>query len=112
MWLSTQTRLDIANAVRAVARYCAAPKQVHWKAALFILGYVKRTTTFGITFKRGSAEGLSMLAFADSDYASKAADRRSVSGGGNNVCRCGCIVVFKGSEVRDVVDNGGRVRTW
>ena len=29
MWLSTQTRSDISNAVRAVARYCAASKFVH-----------------------------------------------------------------------------------
>eukprot|EP00904_Undaria_pinnatifida_P006166 jgi/Undpi1/267/HiC_scaffold_1.g00263.m1 len=41
MWLSTQTRPDISNAVRAVARYCAAPKYVHWKAALSILGMFK-----------------------------------------------------------------------
>ena len=29
MWLLTQTRPDISNAARAVARYCAAPKYVH-----------------------------------------------------------------------------------
>ena len=40
MWLSTQTRPDICNAVRAVARHCAASTYVHWKAALSILGYV------------------------------------------------------------------------
>lgn len=53
MWLATQTRPDIANAVRAVARYCASPKTVHWKAALGILGYVRRTSWMGITFHRG-----------------------------------------------------------
>ena len=37
MWLSISTRPDIANAVRAVARYCTAPKAIHWKAALGIL---------------------------------------------------------------------------
>ena len=39
MWLSTQTRPDVSNAVRAVARYCAAPKPIDWKAALIILVY-------------------------------------------------------------------------
>ncbi|CAB1096609.1 unnamed protein product [Ectocarpus sp. CCAP 1310/34] len=38
MWLATQTRPDIANAVRAVARYCASPKEIHWRAGLGILG--------------------------------------------------------------------------
>ena len=40
MWLATQTRPDIANTVKAVARYCASPKLVHCKTALGILGYV------------------------------------------------------------------------
>ena len=29
---------DIVNPVRAVARYCSAPKTIHWKAALGIFG--------------------------------------------------------------------------
>ena len=37
MWLANQTRPDILNAVRAVARYSHSPKRVHWKAALHIL---------------------------------------------------------------------------
>ncbi|CAB1110924.1 unnamed protein product [Ectocarpus sp. CCAP 1310/34] len=81
MWLATQTRPDIANAVQAVARYCASPKMVHWKAPLGILGYVCRTNWMGITFERGVVTGMSMQVFVDPDYASKAADRRSVSGG-------------------------------
>ena len=38
MWLSTQTRPDISNAARAVARYCAAPEFVNWRAARGNLG--------------------------------------------------------------------------
>ena len=30
IWLANQTRPDILNAVRAVARYSAAPKLFHW----------------------------------------------------------------------------------
>ena len=72
---------DTVNAVRAVARYCRAPKMVHWKAALGILGYAVRTSSFVITFQRGTVEGLNLVSFADADYASKATDRRWVSGG-------------------------------
>ena len=75
------TSTDIANAVRAVARYCRAPQMVHWKAALYILGYAERTSSFGITFQKGTVEGLHLVSFADADYASRATDRRSVSGG-------------------------------
>ena len=58
MWLSTQTRPDISNAVRAAARCCAAPKRVDWRAALGILRYVRRTRSFGITSQRGSVGAL------------------------------------------------------
>ena len=37
MRLSISTRPDILNAVRAVARYCKAPRAINWKAALGIL---------------------------------------------------------------------------
>ena len=50
MWLANQTRLDIANAVRAVARYCHVPKSVHWKAVLHIVRYLKSTSQFELLF--------------------------------------------------------------
>ena len=86
MWLSISTRPDIANAVRAVASYCTAPRAIHWKAALGILEYINGTTEYGITFQRETLSGISLEVFADADYASKATDRRSVSGG---VIMCG-----------------------
>ena len=33
MWIANQTRPDISNAVRAVARHSHEPKKSHWKAA-------------------------------------------------------------------------------
>ena len=73
-----QTRPDIYSAVRAVARYSNAPKWIHWLAALHILMYVRDTSSFGVTFQRGSDVQLEL--FFDSDFASNPADRRSVSG--------------------------------
>ena len=81
LWIALLSRPDIANAVRAVARYCSEPKMIHWKAALGILGYAVRTCSFGITFQRRPVEGFHWVSFADADYASKATDRASVSGG-------------------------------
>ena len=48
LWIALLTRPDIANSVRAVARYCSAPKLIHWEAARTILGYAMRTIYFGI----------------------------------------------------------------
>lgn len=50
MWLANQTRPDILNAVRSVARYSHSPKQLHWHAALHVLMYIRFTSDFGITF--------------------------------------------------------------
>ena len=88
MWLANQTRPDILNAVRAVARYSHAPKLVHWKAALHILMYIRFTSSYGITFQRGTTSGAGLEVFVDSDFESRATDRRSVSGG---------VVMFAGA---------------
>ena len=78
MWLSTMTRPDIANAVRAVARYAHEPTERLWQAITKILSYLNGTKSLGITNVRGS--GLSLNVYADADYANKKNDRRSVSG--------------------------------
>ena len=94
MWLANQTRPDIANAVRAVARYTNSPREVHWKTAVGILD-VFFTSECGITFKRGS--GLELVAYANADYASKATDRRSVSGRAI-MCAGPCVCWFSRTQ--------------
>ena len=94
MWLAILTRPDISNAVRSVARYYSAPKAIHWKSALSVLAYMNGTTCgFGITYQRGTTVGIYLEGFSDADYASRATDRRSVSGGAHNVWRCMCVLV-------------------
>ena len=61
--------------------YCSAPKAIHRKAALGILAYINGTSGFGITFQRGTITCVSLEIFAEANYASKANDTRSVSGG-------------------------------
>ena len=78
MWLSTMTRPDITNAVRAEARYAHEPTERLWQVIIKILSYLNGTRSLGITYVRGS--GLSLNIYADADYASKENDRRSVSG--------------------------------
>ena len=97
LWIARLSRPDILNAVRAVARYCSAPKMVHWRAAVGILGYTIRTKRFGISFQRGSVQGFSLVEFCDADYASRAADRRSTSGG-VIMCAGGAIFCFSKTQ--------------
>ena len=50
LWIALLTRPDIANSERSVARYCSAPKLIHWKVARSILGYAMGTSWFRICF--------------------------------------------------------------
>ena len=100
MWLSISTRPDISNAAQAIARYCTAPRTMHWKAALGILEYINGTSEYGITFQRGTLSSISLEVFADADCASKATDRRSVSGG---AIMCGGASVYWFSRTQKCV---------
>ena len=79
MWLSTMTRPDIPNAVRAVAPHYHNPTaDRHWKAGLKIMANLDGTRGMGSTFVSGS--GSYSTAYSDADCADKPNDRRSVSG--------------------------------
>ena len=99
MWLAISTRPDISNSVRSVAKYCPAPKAVHWISALGILAYINGTCGFGITYQRGTTVGISLEVFADADYASIATSRRFVSGGAV-MCAGGCVCWFSRTQKR------------
>ena len=70
---------------------------IHWKAALGILAYINGTSDFGITYQRGTLASISLEVFADADYASKATDRRSVSGGAI-MCGGTCVCCFSRTQ--------------
>ena len=70
MRLANETRPDIVNAVRAVARYSHAPKRLRWQAAMYVLMYARFPSSFGITFQREMVGGDRMELFVDSDFAS------------------------------------------
>ena len=88
---------DILNAVRAVARYSAAPKLLHWRAALHIVMYLKSTSTYGITFQRGLSSGVQLELYVDADYGHQTNDRRSVSGG-VVMCAGACVLFYSRTQ--------------
>ena len=95
MWIANQTRPDIADAVRAIARFSHDPKPIHYKSAQKILGYLNATSNLGLTFRRDSDLGvvhleLDLETYVDADYAHMAEDRCPVSG---VTVSCGCALV-------------------
>ena len=81
MYIMIATRPDIAYAVSNLSRYVSNPGWLHWRAALHCLRYLKGTADIGITYKRNLQEPLTLIAYADSDWAGNADNRRSQTGG-------------------------------
>ena len=64
MWNANQTRRDIANAVRSIARFSHDPKPIRHKAAhQKILEYLNAAPDLGLTFRRDSDLGSVQLKF-------------------------------------------------
>jgi hypothetical protein len=84
LFLSTSTRPDISFAVHRLTRFISNPAKQHWDAALNVLGYLKRTATYGIVLGKVNGEMFlsdKIVGFSDSDWASDVDDRISVLGG-------------------------------
>ena len=78
MWGQLATRPDLAFSVSLLARFQSNPGVEHWNALLHVLGYIKNTIDYGLTYSRDSE--LSPTAFVDADYGGCKDTRRSTSG--------------------------------
>ena len=56
MWLSNNTRPDIADAVRAASRHNENPTPEDWRKVSQIFEHLNSTVDLGITYERGSSE--------------------------------------------------------
>ena len=78
MWGQLATRPDLSFAVSLLARFQANPGFEHWVALLHVIGYIRNTLDFGLTYSRDF--DLSPIAYADADYGGCRDTRRSTSG--------------------------------
>lgn len=83
MWMSGQTRPDIAFPVGVLARFMANPGRDHWTNLKRVLRYVCGTTDAKLVYSdnRRAKAGVCVLeAFSDADWASDVDGRRSTTG--------------------------------
>ena len=78
MWGQLATRPDLAFSVSLLARFQANPGINHWNALMHVIGYIKNTISYGLTYSRDS--DLSPTGFVDADYGGCRDTRRSTSG--------------------------------
>ena len=96
MYLSANTRPDIAYAVHQAARFSHAPRNSHAVAVRHILQYLHKTKTMGITLKPTSDQCVDC--YVDADFAGLFAienneDPISVKS------RTGYVILYKGSPL-------------
>lgn len=76
-YLADSTRPDIAFVTGLLGRYSHQPSPRHWKALKYVLRYLYKTKSFGITYSKT----FKLLAgFSDADFAACPDKRRSTSG--------------------------------
>lgn len=87
LYLTVNTRPDLAFSAGVLSRFVAAPSDMHWKAAKRVLRYIAGTLDRGITYQRGQVE---VEAYTDADYAGELDSRKSTSG---------AVVLMRGGPV-------------
>jgi hypothetical protein len=78
MWGQLATRPDLSFTVSLLARFQSNPGIDHWNALMHVIGYIKNTMDYGLTYYRDS--DLSPVAYVDADYGGCKDTRRSTSG--------------------------------
>lgn len=74
----TSTRPDITFATQQLSQFMGNPTQMHLRAAMRVLHYLKSSPGTGLTFRRDSP--IQILGFSDADWATCVDSRRSVTG--------------------------------
>jgi hypothetical protein len=78
MYLSNNTKPDIAFVVNCLARYSATPMMRHWNDIKNILRYLNDTIDLGLLFRRNQESDL--IGYTDADYLSDPQYARSQIG--------------------------------
>ena len=78
MWGQLATRPDLSFSVSLLARFQANPGIEHWKTLMHVIGYIRNTLDYGLTYSRNC--DLSPIAYVDADYGACTDTRRSTSG--------------------------------
>ena len=77
MWGQLATRPDLSFAVSLLARFQANPGIEHWKVLMHIIGYIRNTLDYGLTYS--CDVDLTPLAYVDADYGGCQDTKRSTS---------------------------------
>ncbi|KAL0303759.1 UNVERIFIED_CONTAM: Retrovirus-related Pol polyprotein from transposon RE2 [Sesamum radiatum] len=72
------TQPDISHSVQQLSQYLTHPRDVHWKAAIHVVRYLKGSPSIGLFLP--STSSFELRAYCDADWASCSDSRRSLIG--------------------------------
>ena len=78
MWGQLATRPDLSFTVSLLSRFQANPGIQHWNALMHVVGYIKNTLDYGLTYSRDA--DLTPLSYIDADYGGCCDTKCSTSG--------------------------------
>ncbi|GMF54557.1 unnamed protein product [Phytophthora fragariaefolia] len=91
--IANATRPDISVALSTLSQYLEDPREMHWRAAIRVLPYLKGTATVGIRFMKTGLSVCGLKTFSDANWGGDKASRRLSSG--VLILMCGGPVVYK-----------------
>lgn len=94
IYAMTCTRPDISWIVSKLSQKLSCPSVEDMTAAKHVLRYLKGTINYELCFKK-CEEGLNLVAYSDSDWASSLEDRRSTTGYCFSLSKDGPLVSWK-----------------
>ncbi|POM64196.1 Retrotransposon Tca5 Polyprotein [Phytophthora palmivora] len=80
LYVANETRPDICISTSQLSQFLESPQEIHWRAAIRVLRYLKGTITAGLQFRRDGERVGTMVAFSDANWAGDVTSRRSTSG--------------------------------
>lgn len=95
-YLANATRPDICVPVSSLSQYLDKPTEIHWRAAIRVLRYLKGTANFALKYRRSDDDSCHLAGFCDSNWGGDLASHRSTSD--VLVKMCGRPVVFKNKK--------------
>ena len=102
MYAMTGTRPDVAYSLGVLARFMDHAGPEHYNAAKYLLGYLKKNPSTGLSFRKGVNEEL--IGFCDADYNGDEETMRSTSGYGFTLN--GTIISWR-SQLQRTASGGG-----
>ncbi|KAJ0412135.1 hypothetical protein ATCC90586_004055 [Pythium insidiosum] len=100
LYVANATRPDISSALSVLSQYLDCPREIHWRAAIRVLQYLKGTATLGVKYSSKSDTKIDIVTYSDANWGSDKATRRSTSG--VLVMLAGGPVVYKSKRQQTV----------